>query len=385
VHASRSPVCRAGAWNDAGPSGRRSPLQTGLAILLLGLAGGPTAAQDATPPNPPLPVVHFTEARAYDLRSTLRLSGSVEAPRSSIVATEVQGVVEELLVHEGDRVDAGSPLVQLRREPLELALRAKRGELAEAKARRDEARQKLERYRELFAANVTSQEEVDAAAFDHQAWQGRLDQLQAEVARLERDLEQTTVRAPFAGFVYREHTQVGQWLAVGDPVVELVSLDRLRVRIEVPSSHFGKLRPGSPATVAIEGNGHPPVTGRIQAVVPRANLQARTFPVLVALPASARGIGVGMLADVELPLGQPAPAVIVPKDALILDRGDAFVYLLRDDDTVARVAVKAGAGAGDWIAVEGEVAVGDRVVIRGNERLEPGQRVRAEPREYPLP
>ena len=350
--------------------------------LLLGLVAGPAAAQ---PPEMPPAPVRFTEARAHDVRRTISLTGSVESRRTSVVATEVAGAVSRLYAREGDHVERGAALAGLRSEEIRLRLEAARGQLQEAEARARLAASQLERSRGLFSEQIISQGELDDAVSESEAWSGRVSQLRSDVARLEIDLRRATVRAPFAGVVVREHAAEGEWLGIGDPVAEMVDLSDLEVTVEVPESWYAGLAAGGAARVVISSLGGYEVAGSIRAVVPRANAQSRTFPVKIGLDNSERRLGAGMLAQVHLPVGDPRPAVVVPKDAVAAQGRDRVVYVIGEGDAVMPVVVRPGAAVGVWIAVEGGVSAGDRVVTRGNERLFPGQKVMPEAMEYALP
>lgn len=344
----------------------------------LAIDAAPSGAQPEVP-------VRFTEARQHQVHQTLRLTGSVEARRIATLATEVAGVVAELLVSEGTEIRRGSPLARLRRESIELRARAARGQLAEAEARLKSAELRLERTSELQDSEVVSRQQVDDAAYDSEAWQGRVAQLRAEVAQLERDLENTTVRAAFSGVVGREHCQIGEWLDVGDPVVELISLDALEVRLEVPERRFDDVVPDASARLRFEALPDFDALGTVRAIVPRADARSRTFPVLVELPNEDRRVGVGMLAQVDLAIGRPVRATVVPKDAVVTRDQESIVFVLEGDSRVRRVVVETGAGVGQWVAVSGAIEPGERVVTRGNEALSDGQTISGTARTYPLP
>ena len=351
----------------------------------LASAGLFAAAATAQPPEMPPSPVRFTEARSHEVRQTVSLTGSVASRRASLVATEVAGVVARLRARDGDRVERGAALVDLRSDEIRLRLEAARGQLQEAEARQRLAISQLERARGLFAEQIISQGELDDATSESEAWAGRVAQLRSDTARLEIDLRRATVRAPFAGVVVREHAAEGEWLAVGDPVAEMVDLGDLEVTVEAPESYYSGLAAGGAARVVFDSLGGYELEGAIRAVVPRANAQARTFPVKISLDNAERRIGAGMLAQVHLPVGQPRPAVVVPKDAVAAQGRDSVVYVIGEGDAVRPVVVRLGAAVGGWIAVEGGVAAGDRVVTRGNERLFPGQTVVPEAMEYPEP
>jgi RND family efflux transporter MFP subunit len=347
-------------------------------VSLLTLLALPTAAQQDSP-------AFYTEARQHEIRRSVQLPGSVESLTSSVVAAETQGSVVKMEVRPGDRVEAGTPLVRLRTRWSDLQLREARGRRQEAEARLELARSKLARARDLFADEVISQQELDDAVSEHTAWEGRDSQSRAEVERLEFAVDRLIVRAPFDGVVTAKLTDLGEWVSLGGPVVEMVAMGRLEVRVEVPERYFDELQPGVIATVHIEALPGLVLDGRVSAIIPSANLQARTFPIKISLPDSERRVGVGMLARVDLPVGARFDAVIVPKDAVVRQGSRDTVLKLSGDNAIEPAPVRTGQGAGAWIVVEGPIAAGDRVITRGNERLRPGQTVEASLREYPLP
>ncbi len=360
---------------------RRGPRAVGLLVLTAAVAAAPDLAAQGMPPAQ----VRYTAAREHLLAGSIRLPGTVESRTASLVASEVAGLVTALAAREGQAVDRGSPLVELRRHNLELRLTAVANQLREAEARLKLAELSLERTRELHQSEVISQQQLDEARYEADAWQGRVAQLAAEVARLEDDLARSTIRAPFAGVVVKEHTEVGEWVGVGDPVLEILSLAELEVRVDLPERYFGEVKKGQAARVRFEALPGREVEGRVSAVIPSADLKARTFPIKVRIPNRDGRIGAGMLAEVLLAAGEPYRATLVPKDAVVTDGGRRQVFLLDGDGTVRPVAVEVGAGVGGWVEVRGPVQPGDRAVVRGNERLRPGQAVEGQPLDYPPP
>lgn len=356
-----------------------TPYCAALAGLWL-LAALPAAAQ-----GPPASPVRYTEVRAQSVRRAITLPGSVESRVSGVVAAEVAALVIELAAREGDHVAKGAPLARLRTTTFEVRLQAAEAQLKEAEARMKQAERNLERARELFASKVISQQQLDDASSEFTAWQGRVEQLQATITGIKLDLERCTIRAPFDGVVVAKRTEVGEWIAEGAPVMEMVSLDELEVRVDVPERYYRLLSLGARATVTFESLPGVTVSGVISALVPRADPQARTFPIKVRIPNREGRIGVGMLAQVSFAGGESYRATLVPKDAVIQRGTQQFVYLLNGDNTVSMVTVETGAGVGAWVAVEGSLQPGQKVVTRGNERLQPGQRVQGQPLEYQLP
>ena len=333
----------------------------------------------------PLSRVQYTLARDHHVQKRIELPGTVEAPKSSQVASEVEGLVAKLYAREGQYVKRGAPLVSLKAEHLELELQSATAQHREAEARFALAEQNRDRSEDLFDKEILSRQQLDDARFELEAWRGRVDQLAAEIRRIELDIDRSIVRAPFAGVVASELTELGQWVSKGTPVAELLSPYELEVRVEVPERYFGDFRKGAAVRVKIESIPGYEVSGKVASIVPRASDQSRTFPMRIQVSNEEKRIGAGMLAKVSLSAGDSRQAMLVPKDALITRGPNRFVYILDSGETVKMVPVKTGIGMGSWVEVQGPVDAKSRVITRGNERVRPGQRVLAEPTEYPAP
>lgn len=362
---------------------RQSCVRLPFIFFILALSTG-TVFRAQPPGMPPTPV-RYTEAREHAVNRVLRLPGAVESRTAGLVASEVAGLVIELPAREGHAVRRDQPLARLRSTALELRLQAADGQLREAQARAHLAETTLTRARELFAQKVTSEQQLDDASSELSAWQGRLETLTAEIERIKFEIDRSTIRAPYDGTVTVEIAEIGTWIAIGSPVVEMVALDDLEVRVDVPERYYRNLQPKGLVAVTFGSLPGLEVEGRISAVIPRADPQARTFPLKVRIPNQGRRIGVGMLAEVALPSGETYRATVVPKDAIVRQGQEFVVFLLNGDQTVERAAITTSEGAGDWVVVEGAVKPGQKVITRGNERLQAGQPVRGEPVAYALP
>lgn len=340
-----------------------------------------TVSAQQMPPSP----VSYTEAKEYPLRRSVQLPGSVEALRMSTVASEVAGLIVEFSAREGGSVAKGQPLARLRRENHQLSLASAEGQLKEDEARHKLAERNLERVRELFGTKDVSQKQLDDAQFELNAWLGRLEKQKAEIAKIKDELDRHTIVAPFSGVIVREFTELGQWVAEGGPVVELMALDEMDVVAEVPERYFNSVKPRARTQVVFDALGGLRVEGRVSALIPRADPQARTFRAKIRIPNPGGRIGAGMLAQISLAEGDPYRAVVVPKDALVTRGPQKLVYLVNGNNTISEVPVQVGSGVGAWIEVQSGVQAGQKVVTRGNERLMNGQPVQGQVLEVRLP
>jgi RND family efflux transporter MFP subunit len=147
------------------------------------------------------------------------------------------------------------------------------------------------------------------------------------------------------------------------------------VRLDVPERYYQLLRPGDAVLVSIEALRSQELEGTVYAVVPRANVATRTFPLLIRARNPEGSVGAGMLARVRMTLSTSEETLQVPKDALVRQPQGQVVYVV-DGDSVRVVPVRVGRASGDRVEIDGELKAGDPVVVRGNERLYPGQKVR---------
>jgi RND family efflux transporter MFP subunit len=329
--------------------------------------------------------VEFTEAQSHVIGAKLELQGSVESVRRGQVASPVEGLVVELLVRDGDQVKGGQTVARLNTSMLEARRKTLDSQLTESAARLRAADAKFGRANDLFEAEIISREQLDDSLFEKQALEARSESLRASMAEIDLSIERSTIRAPFGGVVTQKLTEVGQWIGEGDAIVEILALDELEIAIEVPEVHIGKVRMNQRAEVRLEAYPETVLAGRVSVMIPEANAEARTFPVKIAVPSGGGLVRSGMLATVTLEPRAPRTATIVPKDALVRSQAGWSVFALKDNNTVGALSVRMGDGIGEWVEIVGNLAPGDKIVTRGNERLKDGQSVSASRAAYGMP
>ncbi len=329
------------------------------------------AAQEGLPP---MLVVTATVTEDAIIEQ-VSLLGTVRPVMDSLVACEVDGRVVERSVENGDAVVRGTTLVRLDSTRLQKQLDHAEAEKAEVEALLDLAKNQEKRAHELHRDDVLSVGDLDQAISRRQSLEGRTRAIETRIAAIRDDVARTTVRAPFDGIITEVRTEVGEWIKQGDAVVRLSKLDRVEIQIDVPERYFPHLKRGEAVPATIEALPGLVLAGRIFALVPLADRDARTFPVLIRADNPDGRVAAGMLAQVELTLGVGERALLVPKDAIVRQAQSEVVYII-EDDVAQAVRVKSGRAAGDRVEVVGDLTPGQTVVVRGNERLAPGQKVR---------
>lgn len=356
-----------------------------LPVLLPGLVGW--ACQGIAQDEVYMAPVSYTEARQHTMRPSIKLPGTIQSRLRSIIGSETEGIVVALYVREGESVSQGASIAQLRTDSLQQLLKAARSELDAAKAARELANRSLDRARPLFDKESLSAQQVDELESELLRWQADEQRLEAEIARIKLMIEHSHIRAPFDGVIVARLTDIGEWRDAGDPVVELISITDLEIDVAVPIVYFDNIDAGEPAGVSFPSISEKRFEMAVTAMVPVANSEARTFIVKLRLtndPQRPR-VAVGMLANVWLSIGRSSSAIIVPKDAIVRRQQEQLLVVLNEDNLTRFVVVQTGNSIGDWIEIHNGVSAGDRVVVRGNERLEPETLVDPKVLDYPLP
>ena len=349
-----------------------------MAGLLSLLVEPPQLPAQGPPGRPPAPVKVAT-VTLQTIAQSVMLVGTAEPRRRSLVASEISGLVASHPVDEGDEVRRGVLLVKLKTDTLELELKSAEAGSREARALHEQAEKQLARTETLHSEGLATLKQFQNDQADAQARGERLTQLETQLAQVRDQIEKSKVIAPFKGLVVKKFTEVGQWLKQGEPVVEIVDIDHMRIEVGVPEHFVGNLTVGESLRVTIDALPDLAAEGRIHSIVGQADPDARTFPVKIDVDNQSHKIKSGMTARVEFAVSQAVDKKTVPKDALVIRGGSYLVFVVTTGDegsTVAPVPVTTGIMTGGFVEIQGPVDVGQQVVIRGNERLRPGQSVR---------
>ena len=343
-----------------------------IAVMLLVVPWGAVAAEK-TREQAPTPV-HTARVKEGLVSQQVSTISTTEAFRKSTVAAEVSGRVEILHVQEGDFVKKGTPLVSLGSTDTSLRLKGAVAGKEALKARFALAEKELERVRNLKTTNSVAAKQYDEAYFNATSLARELERNTAELDRLEYELARKTVLAPFTGYIVQEHTQVGQWISVGGSIVTLVDLGTIRIKADLSEAHVVQLDPANGVSVVINSLSSRPLSASIEAIMSQGNPVSRTFPVHLKIPNPKYRIKSGMEAIATFELGLKINAILIPKDAIVPSGTQNLVFRV-DQGKAFPVSVTISGYYGNDAAVIGELEPGELVVVRGNERLRPGQPV----------
>ncbi len=321
----------------------------------------------AEPPPAPVSVDIAVSERFAPL---LWSPGSVVSRRDARIATEQDGRVVEV-AEVGTLIARGEVIARVDDRLLRLREAELRADLGRIESQLAHARRQEQRLQPLADKGTVSGAALDDARSQRSMLEQDLQRARASLDTARHRLANAQVRAPFDGVVAERFVERGEFLGVGTPVLRLVDTDSVEVQARAPVSLAAHV--GAGMTVALRGGGRQ-IEQPVRAVVPVGDASSRQFELRIALDAAHWPVGAAL--EVGLPSETPREVVAVPRDALLLRPDSAYVVRIGGDDIAQRIAVVTGGAEGEWVEVIGDVRPGDRLVVRGAERLAPGQKVR---------
>lgn len=328
----------------------------------------PTANTQAQQGPPPAPV-EVASATLTKLAPHSDVPGSIVSLHDSQIAAATNGKIE-WVAEVGAEVEEGDVIARIDPADARLARDESKAEIGRLKARAEYLSRLYDRYKSLGAESGESEASLDEMRSNRDEARQSLASAELALRRAELNLERAEVKAPYPGRIASQEIQVGEYAVNGAAVARLVDTRHLEVTAQAPATLVRNLSPGDTVTVSY---GTDSVKAELRAIVPVGDQVSRTMELRITLPESAWFIGSAV--RVSLPSTAPREVVAAPRDALVLRADRVSVFVLADDNTAKRVDVTLGAADGDLIEVIGDVSPGDKVVVRGGERLRDGQSV----------
>ena len=327
------------------------------------------AVSQAASFQPPPEAVTTIVAEAETWPTTLNAIGTVAAVQGVTVSADLPGTVERIAFESGKAVREGDVLV-------ELDTRQERAQLAAVEAQRELAGLNFDRMRGLLDENVISRAEYDRAMAEQKQTDAQVGEIRAAIAR-------KTIRAPFSGVLGIRQVNLGQYLAPGDPVVQLQSLNPIYVNFGVPQQDAGRLRIGRDVRITAEDVAGAEFTGRVTAIDAVVDESTRNVQVQATLANPGGRLRPGMFVQTELTLGASRSVVALPASSISYAPFGDSVFVVADLKGpngesyrgVRQQFVKLGGTRGDQIAILSGLKPGEEVVTSGVFKLRNGAAV----------
>lgn len=320
---------------------------------LLGLVAA--CATTGLAAEPPL----ATQTLALEQAALERIvDGSIEAVNQATVSAQTSGRIAEILYDVNDFVPAGAVIIRLRAAEQRSGLQQAQAALQEATVREAETRTQFTRVENLFKERVVSRQQYDQALADRDAAKARLEAAKAALEAAREGVSYTEIRAPYAGIVTKRHVQVGESVQPGTALMSGLSLQYLRVNIEVPQSTVERVRAIKKAAVYV---GERRVEATSLTVFPTASEGSHTFHARADLPANAADLYPGMLVKVGLVVGE-AERLLVPFSALVQRSEVTAVYVVKDKAVRLR-QIRIGERFGERVEVLAGLTAGEQIAL----------------------
>lgn len=323
------------------------------AVALAGCGADPAAPVDAPPVGFETLVV---EAR--DSARERRWDGVVEAVNQATLSAQTAGRVLELPFDVNDYVEAGQVVVRFTDVEQVSAQRRASAAVSAAQAAAAEAEVAFERTEQLVARQLLARATLDQARARRDSARAALAAARAGASEAGEQVDYTVIRAPYSGILTERHVEIGEAVRPGQPLVSGLSLDRLRINVEVPQSDVAAIREHGAAAVLL------PDGRRIEAervvIYPYADPATHSFKVRVELPEAGTGLQPGMTVKTAFKTGA-ARHLWVPRAALVTRSEVTAVYVVDARDRVSLRQVRLGHRDGDAVEVLAGLADGDRI------------------------
>ena len=342
-----------------------------------------SAVQAASHFQPPPEAVTSIAARQEVWPATMGVIGTMEAVHGVTVSADLPGTVDKILFESGQSVHEGDVLV-------ELDTRQERAQLAALEAQRDLARTNYSRMKQLLDAGVISRADFDAAVAQQK-------QTEANVAETKAIIERKTIHAPFSGILGIRKINLGQYLAAGNAIVPLQSLDPIYVDFGVPQQDAAQVRRGGVLQVTSEDLAGKEFAGRVTALDSVVDETTRNVQVQATLSNPGGRLKPGMFVQVQLGFGQSRRVISLPASAISYAPYGDSVFVITDlkdpkgnsYQGVRQQFVKVDGSRGDQVAVISGLNPGDQVVTSGVFKLRNGAAVKVnnkvQPENNPAP
>ena len=351
---------------------RRGATILASGVLLL-LASG--CGDSKGTPQAKAPAVALAPVLLQDVTERIEATGQLVARDRAEIAAEVAGRVTEILIDEGEAAETGAVIVKIDPERRELERASARARVAEARAGLVEQRRERGRVRKLHSQNVAAKARLEQAETDLQLSQARLDAAQAQLGVAERALADASVTAPFTGRIAERYVSAGEYVQVGQRLVELVAQDPIEVEFRVAEKDSGRVALGQEVVVRVAPYPDEIFRARVTVISPIIDERSRTLRVKGRIENSDGRLRPGLFARADLGVNRRSGVRMIPEESVLRRSDGAVVFRIAEDSRVERRVIATGLYSRGRIEVLEGLAHDDRVVVRGHAALIDGTRV----------
>lgn len=347
-----------------------------LAILaLVGAAGcrDSEAGADSEPGLAPVLTVAVAPAAMHSLERTAQVQGALFPRQQTTISSDVAGAVVAVLADLGDQVKQGQVLMRIDPREYQLRVGSAQAALDQARARMANAKADYERISELRRQGLIAPQQFDRTSAALQVDKADVESAQKALALARKVLNDTFIRAPFAGAVQKRMASLGEYVMPGKQLYDLIAVDPIKLHCAIPERFVPLAKVGMPVKVTIDARPGVIFTGQITRIAPALDPTSRTLLVEAEVPNPNGALKPGFFAHVTIDLGRDR-ALFAPTSAIMRYAGVARVFVVRDGVAHSR-EVETGVTKGDLTEIISGLKPGERVITTDVDRLADGVKV----------
>ena len=336
------------------------------------LAGCGEKTETAAVIAPPVLVAAVESLRVED---RIEATGELRAQNAAAIAAQVGGPVTKLVRDEGVAAAAGDVVIEIDPERRDLELRSARSMLAQADAQTSEAERELSRMEKLHAEGVAADAKLDSVRTQLRLARSKRDAAGAQLGMAERGARDSTVRAPFAGLVARRYVSEGEFVQPGQKLFDLVALDPIEVEFTLPERDSSRVVMGQPVAVRVAPFPDEVFQAEVSVIAPTIDPMTRTLRVKARMSNSDARLRPGLFARADLGVAVREGVAMIPEEAVLQRADGAVAYRVVAGARAERRSIKVGVIRAGRVEVSEGLAIGDQVVVRGQNQLVDGAAV----------
>jgi RND family efflux transporter MFP subunit len=313
--------------------------------------------------------VQIIEAKYVELAPSIWIAGSIISRHDSKLSSEVEGRIESLL-EVGDMIEKGEIVASIDDTTIRMQLEEAKAEIIPIRAKLTFFNHEVERLDKLAKENNAAKNRLDEVISDRDQMRGELSMKQTRLSQARDTLNRTTILAPFTGVVAERFKEEGEWAKIGDELLRLVNTESKEIQGRIQQQSAAFIKQGNSLEVT---DGKIQIMATVKTLVPVGDSISRLYE--LRLDFQETKWMAGHAVRIKVPTAKSQNALVVPRDALVIRENTIKIFRILEDNTAEIVFVKTGLANEDLIEVIGEINAGDKIVIRGNERLRPQQQV----------
>lgn len=366
--------------------------RTAIGIIGIGLIIGVYLIVTHKPaPKPELPVVTIAPVTQDDVEIYGEYVGSIRAQQFVEIRARVEGYLENMLFEEGTYITKNQVLFVINQDQYRAKADKARAQLKKDGAQAQKAKRDLERIRPLYEQNAASQLDLDNAVAAYETAVASVAMSEADLEQAEQELGYTIVRSPLSGHISERNVDLGTLVGTGGKslLATIVKSDTVLVDFSMTALDYLKskernvnlgqkdsTRSWQPnISITLADNTVYPFKGLVDFAEPQVDPRTGTFSVRAEMANPKHVLLPGQFTKVKLLLDVREDATVVPSKSVIIEKGGAYVYVMRKDSTVERRFIELGPEFQNQIVVERGLATGEDIVVEGFHKLTPGMKV----------